>query len=112
MKYLLAAALLGSTLIAAPAIAQPPEAAAPAAPTAEAALSVQSSIKTLLADEKAKEILNKYAPMVVEFFASGQAEGMVPGETPLVTIAENPMAADAGLSPDNMKKIAEELEAL
>ena len=108
MKTIIAAALIGAALIAAPAMAQ--DTTAPAA--AEAKLSVQSGIKTLLANEKAKDILNKYAPMVVEFFASGQAEGMVPGETPLATIAENPMAADAGLSPDNMKKIAEELDAL
>jgi hypothetical protein len=110
MKKLLLAAMIGSALLAAPALAQQTGATAPAA--AEAKLSTQSGIKVLLADEKAKEILTKYAPMVVEFFTSGQAEGMVPGETPLATLAENPMAADAGLNPDNMKKIAEELAAL
>jgi hypothetical protein len=110
MKTLLAAlaasALAGAAMVATPALAQAPQGGA-----AETKLSVQTGIKTLLADEKAKEILTRYAPMVVEFFASGQADGMVPGETPLATIAENPMAADAGLSPDNMRKIAEELAA-
>lgn len=81
----------------------------------EGELSTQSGIKALLADEKARAILAKYvpaAPAVVECFASGQAEGMAPGETPLAVIAENPMAADNGLSPENMAMIAEELAAL
>jgi hypothetical protein len=112
MNKLLAAALLGSTLLAVPATAQPPEAAAPAATAPTARLSVNTGIKALLADEKSKAVLAKYAPMVVEFFASGQAEGMVPGETPLAVIAENPMAAENGLSPENMTKIAEELAGL
>lgn len=113
MNKLLAAALLGSTLLAAPTLAQTSQAgpAATAAATVEGKLSVNSGIKALLADEKAKAVLNKYAPMVVEFFASGQAEGMVPGETPLATLAQNPMAADAGLNAENMVKIAEELAA-
>jgi hypothetical protein len=112
MNKLLAAVLLGSTLITGAAIAQPPEAAAPAVTAPAAKLSVNSGIKALLADEKAKAVIAKYAPMVVEFFASGQAEGMVPGETPLAVIAENDMAAQNGLSPENMVKIAEELAAL
>lgn len=113
MNKLLAAALLGATLLAGPALAQTQTgAAAPATATVEAKLSVNSGIKALLADEKAKAVLNKYAPMVVEFFASGQAEGMVPGETPLTTLAQNPMAADAGLNAENMTRIAEELAAL
>ena len=110
MNKLLIAALLGSTLLAAPALAQTQTGAAAA--TVEGKLSVNSGIKALLADEKAKAVINKYAPMVVEFFGSGQAEGMVPGETPLATLAQNPMAADAGLTPENMTKIAEELAAL
>jgi len=73
---------------------------------------VNSGIKALLADEKAKSALNKYAPMAVECFGSGQAEGMVPGGTPLATLAQNPMSADAGLNAENMIKIDEELAAL
>lgn len=57
-------------------------------------------------------MINKYARMVVEFFGSGQAEGLAPGETPLAALAQNQIAADAGLTAENMTKIAQELAAL
>ena len=65
----------------------------------------------VLADPRAKAIIAKYAPTLVEFFTSGQAEGLVPAETPLTTLAQNPMAIGAGLNPENMKKISDELAA-
>jgi hypothetical protein len=108
---------LAGALIAAPAIArtiQPPEEsvhlAASEAPPAK--LSTQSGIRTLLANPKAKEVLVRHAPQVVEFFASGDSQGIAPGDTPLETIATIPQAQDAGLTPANMQKIAEELAGL
>lgn len=105
---------LAGALAAAPALAeQPPEAMAQLT-VAELPprLSTASGIRTLLADPKAKEVLVRHAPQVVEFFASGQSEGIAPGDTPLETIARIPQAQDAGLTPANMEKIAEELAGL
>jgi hypothetical protein len=77
------AAMLGSSLLAAPAFAQTQTgAAAPATATVEARLSVNSGIEALLADEKGRAVINKYARVFVEFFGSGKAEGLAPGETP------------------------------
>ena len=100
--------LLLLLLAATPALAQPPVETVVSAP-ASSGLSVETGIKTLLADPKAKDVIAKYAPTVVEFFASGQAEGLVPAETPLTALAQNPMAIDAGLNAANMKKISDEL---
>jgi hypothetical protein len=109
---------IASALLAASASArttiQPPEDAVHLA-TAEAAtpkLSTSSGIRTLLADPKAKEVLVRHAPQVVEFFASGNSDGIAPGDTPLETIARIPQAQDAGLTPANMQMIAEELARL
>ena len=102
---LAAGALLSSAAIA-PALAQGPAA------SASAKLTTTSSMKDLLANAKAKDVLAKYAPQVVEFFASGQAESVIPGDTPLATLAENDQAQAAGLTPENMKKIDEDLSKL
>ncbi|MEQ1781248.1 MAG: hypothetical protein ABMA14_07805 [Hyphomonadaceae bacterium] len=105
-------ALLGSLLAAMPATAQSAagqSAGTQGAVSANPELSVDTGIRTLLADPKAKDVIAKYAPTVVEFFTSGQAEGLVSAETPLTTLAQNPMAIDAGLNPENMKKISDEL---
>lgn len=99
----IAIVLAAATLLCGPALAQSPT-AADASP-----LTIESGVKSLLADAKAKAIIARYAPTVVEFFESGQAEGMVPGEMPLVTLAENTMARDAGLTADNLKRISDEL---
>ena len=40
-----------------------------------------------------------------------QAEGLLPAEIPLATLAQIPMAISAGLNPENMKKISDELAA-
>lgn len=110
MQKVIAAALLGSMalVMTGAAGAQPPaEAIVPV--STGSSLSVDTGMKTLLADPKAKDVIAKYAPGVVEFFVSGQAEGLVSSETPLATLAQNQMAINAGLSPENMKKIAAEL---
>lgn len=72
-------------------------------------LSVDKGLKALLADPRAKDVIAKYAPTVVEFFTSGQAEVLAPAETPLTTLAQNQMVIDAGLNTENMKKISAEL---
>jgi hypothetical protein len=117
MRALAALFTLAGALVATPALArtiQPPEEsvhlAAAEAPAAK--LSTASGIRTLLANPKAKEVLERHAPQVVEFFASGESEGIAPGDTPLATIATIPQAQDAGLTPANMQKIAEELAGL
>jgi hypothetical protein len=101
-------AFLGILLIAMPAVAQPPT-GAPMSASATSGLSVDTGMKTLLADPRAKDVIAKYAPSVVEFFTSGEAEGLVPAETPLTTLAQNQMVIDAGLNAENMKKISAEL---
>jgi len=114
MRTLAALLTFACTLIAAPALgAQPTEETARlTAAEMPARLSTASGIRTLLADPRAKDVLVRHAPQVVEFFASGQSEGIAPGDTPLATIATIPQAQDAGLTPANMQKIAEELAAL
>jgi hypothetical protein len=111
MSKLIAAALSGALLVtlAAPALAQTPT-AAPATTTGK--LSTNSGIKDLLANPKAKDVLNKYAAPVVEFLASPDAAAMVPGETPLAMIAQNEQAQAGGLTPENMKLIEAELAGL
>jgi hypothetical protein len=104
MRILPVALLFGALLAVSPAMAQ----TQPEAPVA--GLSVDSGMKTLLADPNAKEVIAKYAPAVVEFFTSGQAEGLMPAETPLAVLAQNPMAIDAGLNAANMKKISAALQ--
>lgn len=125
MRTITASLAITATLLAASASAhtiQPPQppaaedAAAPvrlaAAEAPTATLSTASGIRTLLADPRAKDILVRHAPQVVDFFASGQGDGISPGDTPLDTIASIPLAQDAGLTPANMQKIAAELAAL
>ncbi len=110
MQTLPVTVLLGLLLVALPAMAQTTS-ETPIAVSANAGLSVDSGMKTLLADPKAKEVIAKYAPAVVEFFASGQAKGLVSAETPLTALAQNLMAINAGLNPENMKKISDALQA-
>jgi hypothetical protein len=124
MRTITASLAIAAALLAASASArtiQPPQspAAEDAAPvrlavaeTPTATLSTASGIRTLLADPRAKDILVRHAPQVVDFFASGQGDGISPGDTPLDTIASLPLAQDAGLTPANMKTIAAELAAL
>jgi hypothetical protein len=120
MRTMIAIATLAAALLAAPVLAtQPPAETAPAGDTINAAvvrmpatrLSTATGIRTLLADPKAKEVLVRHAPQVVEFFASGQSEGIAPGDTPLDAIARIPQVQDAGLTAANMQKIADELAA-
>ena len=54
----------------------------------------------------------KHIPQIAEFLFSGQAEGVLPPETTLKALADIPQAVDAGLSPEAMKKIEEDLAKL
>lgn len=114
MRALAALVTLAGALIAPPAVCQQPPETTAQLTVAEmpARLSTASGIRTLLANEQAKDVLVRHAPQVVEFFASGQSEGIAPGDTPLETIARIPQAQEAGLTPANMQKIAEELAGL
>jgi hypothetical protein len=106
MSKFIAAALAGALMIsgvaAAPALAQAPAAAA-------GAVSSKSPLKAFIADKKAMEALAKYAPQVAEFLGSGQADGLLPPETTIATLAENDQAQSAGLTPDVAKKIDADL---
>ena len=113
MKTLFAGAV-ALALIAGPALAQPPTAApaTPAAATPAGKLSSASTLTALAKDPKAKEVLAKHIPQIAEFLFSGQAEGVLPPETTLKALADIPQAVDAGLSPEAMKKIEEDLAKL
>ena len=111
MQKLFSSAMLVALLAGLPAIAQQPPAETPVSASATPGLSVDTGIKTLLAAPKAKDVIAKYARTVVEFFVSGQAEGLVPAEIPLTALAKNPMAIDASLNAENMQKISAELAA-
>lgn len=108
--------LCGPMLIAS-AMAQPPgddgaTVAEAAAPVQTEKLSTSSTIAALLADARAKDVLFRHAPQVVQFFATGENRAMAPDHTPLSEIARFPQAQEAGLTPENMEKIALELQAL
>jgi hypothetical protein len=79
-------AFLGMLLAAMPAVAPPPT-EAPMSVSVTSDLSVDTGMKTLLADPRAKDVIANDAPTVVEFFTSGQAGGRAPAETPLTTLA-------------------------
>jgi hypothetical protein len=108
MKTLLAGAAALALVAAPAAFAQ--QAAAPAASAVK--LSSASGIKALVDNPKALEVLQKHIPQVAEFFASGQADGVLPPTTTLKEISEIPQAQDAGLTGDALKKIDEDLAKL
>ncbi len=109
MKTVFAGAI-ALALIAAPAAFAAPQ--TPAAAPAAAKLSINSTLKALAADAKAKEVLAKHIPQIAEFLFSGQADGVLPPETTLKSLAEIPQAVDAGLSPDALAKIDADLAKL
>lgn len=111
MSKTLLASAVALALVAGPALAF---AQAPAAAPAAAAgkLSSKSAIKDLLSDPKAAVVLNKHIPVIAEFFASGQAEAVVPGTTSLAELATNPQAESAGLTADTLKAIDDDLAKL
>lgn len=104
-KKLIAAALAGvmmtGSLAAVPALAQ--------APAAAAKVTSKSPLKAFIADKKAMEVLAKYAPQVAEFLASGAGEGMLPEGSTIASLSEIEQAQGAGLTPDAVKKIDEDL---
>lgn len=108
MKTLLAGAAALSLLAA----ATPAAFAQDAAPAAAGKLSSASGYKALVANPAALAVLQKHIPQVAEFFASGQADGILPPTTTLKEIADIPQAQDAGLTADVLKKIDEDLAKL
>jgi len=105
-KKLIAAALAGvlmtASVAAAPALAQGPAAAA-------AKIDSKSPLKAFVGDKKAMEVLAKYAPQVAEFLAGGAGEGMLPEGSTIASLSEIDQAQAAGLTPDAVKKIDEDL---
>ncbi len=95
-------------LLAAPATAQPPT-ETPVSVSATFGLSDDTGIKPCWLIRGPKTSSRRPPTTFVEFFASGQAEGLMPADAPMTTLTQNPMAIDAGLNTANMKKISEEL---
>jgi hypothetical protein len=109
MRKILIPAAAAFSLMAAAAYAQP--AAAPAAPAAPAAaapagkLSADSKMSDLMASPKAKAVLQKNIPMVVDFLEGGGA-GQLPPEITLKDIAG---FEQAGVTPEMLKSMSDEL---
>lgn len=107
-KIILTAAAF--SLMAVAAYAQP--AAAPAAPAAAAApagkLSADSKLSDLMANPKAKAVLQKNIPMVVDFLDGGGA-GQLPPEMTLKDIAG---IEQAGITPEMLKSMSDDLAKL
>ena len=109
MRKLLIPAAAAFSLMAVAAYAQP--AAAPAAPAAPAAaapagkLTADSKMADLMANPKAKAILQKNIPMVVDFLEGGGA-GQLPPEITLKDIAG---FEQAGITPEILKSMSDDL---
>lgn len=71
------------------------------------ALSVNSTIKTLLADEKAKEVIEKHLPGATKHPQIGMVYYMT-----LRSVATYPEARQAGLTKEKLEAIDEDLRAL
>ena len=95
---------------AAPSAAATPAAAAPAAaaPAAAGKLSSKSPLLTVLKDAKAKEVLKKHIPQVVDFVDANGAD-MIPPE---MTIADLVQIAEAGVTADMVTAIDKDLASL
>lgn len=48
---------------------------------------MDTGVKTLLADSRAKDVIAKQARSVVAFLTLGEAEGLAPAERPLTALA-------------------------
>lgn len=104
-KILIAGAAALALLTAQAAHAQAP-AAAPAA--AAGKYSSQTSLKTLLADPKAKEVLSKHIPQVVDFVDGGGGD-QLPAEFTVDSLLD---IAEAGVGADTVKAINADLAKL
>ena len=105
MSKLIAAALAGVLLTGSMAAAPAMAVAAPQT----AAVTSKSPLKAFIADKKAMEVLTKYAPQVAEFLGSGQGDGILPADATIASLSEIDQAQSAGLTPDAVKKIDEDL---
>jgi hypothetical protein len=118
MRKLLPVLTVAASLIAGAALAQPaaapaaatPAAAAPAAaaPAAAGKLSSKSPLLAVLKDVKAKEVLKKHIPQVVDFVDANGAD-MIPPE---MTIADLTQIAEAGVTPEMVTAIDKDLASL
>ena len=116
MRKLLPVLTVAASLVAGAALAQPaaapaaPAAAAPAAaaPAAAGKLSAKSSLLAILKDAKAKEVLKKHIPQVVDFVDANGAD-MIPPE---MTIADLTQIAEAGVTPEMVTAIDKDLASL
>jgi hypothetical protein len=122
MRILIPAAIAAS-LIAGAALAQTPAPAAPAAPTAPAAAapapatvtpavagkpSAKSGLLDLYKNAKAKEVLKKHIPQVVDFLDTNGTD-MIPPEMTLADLVNIP---EAGVTADLVTAIDKDLTAL
>ena len=123
MSKLIAAGALALSLIGGSALAQQapaaapaaPAAAAPAAPAAPAAapagaaakLTSGSTLGALVGSEKAKEVLKKHIPQVVEFIDGGGID--LVRDFTLVSLVDIP---EAGITADTVKAIDADLAKL
>ena len=71
------------------------------------ALSINSTIKTLLADEEAKAVLEKHLPGVTKHPQIGMVYYMT-----LRSVATYPEARQAGLTREKLEAIDQDLQAL
>jgi hypothetical protein len=122
MRIILTVALAAS-LSAGAALAQTPAPAAPATPAAPAAAapapatvtpavatkpSAKSGLLSLYNDPKAKEVLKKHIPGVVDFLDANGVD-MIPPEMTLADLINIP---EAGVTADNITAIDKDLTAL
>lgn len=111
MRKLLPVVALAASLAAGAALAQPPAApAAPAAaaPAANGKMSAETALLTLYKSDKAKAVLKKHIPQVVDFLDSNGTD-MIPPEMKLSDLTS---IAEAGVTPETVTAIDKDLSAL
>ncbi|CAN5273024.1 hypothetical protein BH11PSE2_BH11PSE2_12950 [soil metagenome] len=111
MRKITTAAVLGLTLGLVGFAAQAQPAAAPAAPAAAAPagkLTSDSTLTALMADAKAKDVLKKSIPQVVDFLDGGGA-GQLPPE---MTLKDLSGIEQAGITPELLKTMSDDLAKL
>src|SRR5690349_16258643 len=115
LSLALAASLTAGAALAQPAAAPAPAAPAAAAPAAPAPTpvvagkpSAKSGLISLLNNPKAKEVLKKHIPQIVEFVDANGTD-MIPPEMTLADLVNIP---EAGVSADIITAIDKDLTAL
>ena len=107
MSKIIAAGVAALGLMTAQAAFAQPPAAAPA-PAAAGALSSKTPLKALMANPKAKEVLAKHIPQVVEFLDGGGGD-QIPDDFTVDSLLD---IAEAGVSADMVKAINDDLAKL